>query len=348
MEIRSGLITSILKEISEKYELSISTLKLNARILKELNLISYGTASNPRNVELTELGRFVLSLIKNHHIPDTSQTREEALISVGHRRLKAKISTLRRRVVNMIAEAGSGHLGSSLSALEIIATLYFAKMRHDPTNSSWQYRDRFLLGKGHAAPALYAVLAECGYFPKAELSELRSLGGLPGHPELGIPGVDMASGSLGQCLSVANGMALSAKLDGDDYRVYVLLGDGELNEGQVWEAAMSATRFGLYNLTVFIDRNGSQLSGPTESVKPLEPLADKWRAFGWAVLEIDGSSPEQILLALDESEAAMRPTVILARTVKSEDILLTEGKAKGSLVYNGDGLLVEHEEPSKE
>lgn len=242
--------------------------------------------------------------------------------------LARRIRALRRRVLKMVEEAGSGHIASSLSSLTIIATLYLAKMRHDPKNSGWRLRDRFLLGKGHAAPALYAVLAECGYFPEEELSRLRCLGGLlQGHPEVSIPGVDSASGSLGQCLSIANGMAISAKMRGEDYRVYVLLGDGELQEGQVWEAAMSSARHQLDNLTVIVDRNGNQLTGPTEEVKPLEPLAEKWRAFGWEVIEADGCSPRDVLRALMEAEAVKgRPTVIIAST--DGDQALLEGRRR--------------------
>jgi len=322
VEAGSRLITSTLKEISERYDIPLSTLKLNAKILRELNLISYGTASNPRCAELSDLGRFILDLVKADYLNGVDRLAGSS--RMGLRELEARIKALRRVVVVMVADAGSGHLGSSLSAIDIIATLYLARMRHDPGNPGWEERDRFLLGKGHAAPALYAVLAECGYFPRAELSGLRRLGGLlQGHPEARIPGVEVSSGSLGQCLSVANGMALSAKLSGAECRVYVLLGDGELDEGQVWEAAMTAARFGLDNLVVFVDRNGFQLSGPTERVKPLEPLAEKWRAFGWMVLEIDGNSPEEILRALDESDAVEgRPTVILAWTSKGGGLAL--------------------------
>ncbi|MEM3056610.1 MAG: transketolase, partial [Candidatus Bathyarchaeia archaeon] len=194
-------------------------------------------------------------------------------------------------------------------------------------NPAWRLRDRFLLGKGHAAPALYAVLAECGYFPEEELSKLRCIGGLlQGHPEGSIPGVDSASGSLGQCLSIANGMALAAKMRGEDYRIYVLLGDGELQEGQVWEAAMTSARHHLDNLAVIVDRNGHQLTGPTEEVKPLEPLAEKWRAFGWEVLEADGGSPRDILRALAEAEAVKgRPTVIIASTAGDQGSLERRG-----------------------
>lgn len=345
VEVGGGLISSILKEISEKHDLPISTLKLNAKILKELNMISYGTASEPKNVELSELGRFVLDLIKENYAREPEKG-DDTRAEIGPPDLKREIDGMHRRVEDMIAEAGSGHLGSSLSALDIMATLYLSKMRHDPRNPSWEQRDRFLLGKGHAAPALYAVLAHCGHFTTAELNSLRSLGGLPGHPEVRVPGVEAVSGSLGQCLSIANGMALSARMSGDDYRVYVLLGDGELDEGQIWEAAMSSARFGLDNVTAIVDRNGFQLSGPTEDVKPLEPLAEKWRAFGWAVLEIDGGSPEEILWALNACEAVQgKPTVILARTAKGRRSA-SSGIVSGVQGRNDDGLLLAGEESS--
>ncbi len=312
VEANSGRITSVLNEASKRNGKPLSTLKLNAKILRGLNLIRYGEASN--GAELTELGRFVLDLLKEDYVRGPSGGRGSPRIPI--KELTRRIRILRRRVSRIVEESGSGHLASSLSSLPIIATLYLAKMRHDPKNPGWKLRDRFLLGKGHAAPALYAVLAECGYFPQEELTRLICLGGLlQGHPEASIPGVDSASGSLGQCLSIANGMALSAKMRGERYRVYALLGDGELQEGQIWEAAMSGARHRLDNMTVIIDRNGLQLTGPTEEVKPLEPLAEKWRAFGWEALEVDGRSPGMILRALDEAEAIRgRPTAIIAYT----------------------------------
>ncbi len=317
MEVNSGRITPLLSDVSERNGKPLSTLKLNAKILRELNLIRYREDSG--GVELSELGRFVLDLLKEDYVREPERRAGDPTSRIPLGELTRRIGALRRRVLRMVEEAGSGHLSSSLSSLTIIATLYLAKMRHDPKNPGWELRDRFLLGKGHAAPALYAVLAECGYLPEGELSRLGCLGGLlQGHPEASIPGVDSASGSLGQCLSIANGMALSGKMRGMDYRVYVLLGDGELEEGQVWEAAMSSAKHRLDNLTAIVDRNGLQLTGPTEAVKPLEPLADKWRAFGWKVLEADGEDPRDILLALQEAEAVKgRPTVIIASTVRA-------------------------------
>lgn len=325
MEVNPGRITSVLSEISERNGKPLSTLKLNAKILRELNLIRYGGDS--RGVELSELGRFVLDLLKEDYVRKPVGVCGESISRIPIRELNQRIKVLRRRVLKMVEEVGSGHLASSLSSLTIIATLYLGKMRHDPRNPAWRLRDRFLLGKGHAAPALYAVLAECGYFPEEELSKLRCIGGLlQGHPEGSIPGVDSASGSLGQCLSIANGMALAAKMRGEDYRIYVLLGDGELQEGQVWEAAMTSARHHLDNLAVIVDRNGHQLTGPTEEVKPLEPLAEKWRAFGWEVLEADGGSPRDILRALAEAEAIKgRPTVIIASTAGDQGSLERRG-----------------------
>ena len=234
---------------------------------------------------------------------------------------------MRKTVLRMVAEAGSGHLGASLSAIEVLAVLYFLKMRHDPKNPAWAERDRFILSKGHAAPALYAVLAEAGYFPRGELFTLRKLGSrLQGHPDTRTPGVDAMTGSLGQGLSMAVGMALAAKMDGAEYRVYALLGDGELDEGQIWEAAMTAAHYGLDNLIAIVDRNQYQLSGRTENVKSLEPLNEKWSSLGWEVLEADGHDPEIILDALDRcSLVSGRPSVIIAKTTKGKGVSFMEG-----------------------
>ena len=200
-------------------------------------------------------------------------------------------------------------------------------MRHKPKNPSWQGRDRFVLSKGHAAPALYAVLAECGYFPESRLSGLRKFGSiLQGHPERGkTPGVEVSTGSLGQGLSVANGMALAAKIDNTGSRVFVLLGDGECDEGQVWEAMMLASHYRLDNLTAFVDRNGLQIDGPTEKVMSVEPLADKWRSFGWNVVEIDGHDVDEILSALDSAEKMkQKPSVIIAHNYNGKGVSFME------------------------
>ncbi len=209
---------------------------------------------------------------------------------------------IRMDVIKMLAKAGSGHPGGSLSAADIVTALYFHHMRHDPKNPRWDERDRFVLSKGHACPVLYAALAESGYFPVSELDTLRNLGSsLQGHPAMQYtPGIEMSTGSLGQGLSTAVGMALAGRIDKKDWRVYCLLGDGESDEGQIWEAAMAAGHFKLDNLTAILDRNSLQIDGCTESVMCLNPVGDKWRAFGWNVIEIDGHSMEAIMDALDE------------------------------------------------
>jgi len=233
----------------------------------------------------------------------------------------------RKHIVTMINAAGSGHPGGSLSAVEIIATLYFYKMRHDPKNPSWEDRDRFILSKGHAAPALYAVLAEAGYFPADLLNTLRKINSpLQGHPDKKrLPGIEMSAGSLGQGLSFANGAALAGKMDNKDYRVYVLLGDGECDEGQIWEAAMAAAHYKLDNITAILDRNGLQIDGPTEKVMSIEPIADKWRSFGWSVFEIDGYDIREIIEVLDEAARVRhKPSIIIAHTTKGKGVSFME------------------------
>ncbi len=241
--------------------------------------------------------------------------------------MKALAKRLRRSIVAMIGKAGSGHPGGSLSAVEIVTTLYFRVMRHKPTDPNWADRDRFILSKGHAAPLLYAVLAECGYFPVAELATLRQLDSrLQGHADRTMtPGVEMSSGSLGQGLSFGIGVALAGRLDAKDYRVFVLLGDGECDEGQVWEAAMAAAHFKVDNLTAIVDNNGLQIDGCNCDVMNLEPFADKWRAFGWHVLEIDGHDFAQIRDALAQAKQIKgQPTVIIAHTVKGRGVSFME------------------------
>lgn len=228
----------------------------------------------------------------------------------------------------MTTEASSGHPGGSLSAVEIVAALYFSKMRHDPKNPKWADRDRFVLSKGHAAPLLYAALAESGYFPVSELKTLRQISGrLEGHPDMNkIPGVDISTGSLGQGISAAVGMALAGKLDKNGYRVYALLGDGETQEGEVWEAAMSAAHYRLDNLTAFLDHNRLQISGEVEKVMSIEPIADKWKAFGWNTIEINGHDFAQILKAMEQAENTKgKPTMIIADTIKGKGVSFMEG-----------------------
>ncbi|KJR97394.1 MAG: transketolase [Peptococcaceae bacterium BRH_c4a] len=244
--------------------------------------------------------------------------------------LRARANDIRADIISMLGRSGSGHPGGSLSAADIVAALYFGVMRIDPQDPRRADRDRFILSKGHAAPVLYAALAQRGYFPREELSTLRKLGSrLQGHPDMKkLPGVEMSTGSLGQGLSVANGIALVGKLDGLDYRVYVLMGDGENQEGQIWEAAMAAAHYKLDNVTAFLDHNRLQIDGPIEEVMSPEPLADKWRAFGWDVQVIDGHDMAQILQALEKASAVKgRPQMIVAETVKGKGVSFMENQA---------------------
>ena len=243
--------------------------------------------------------------------------------------LRQKAATLRQHAIRMIAQAGSGHPGGSLSSADIIAVIYFHEMRIDPLNPSWPDRDRFVLSKGHAAPVLYAALAERGFFPVEELNQLRRLGSrLQGHPDMRkVPGVEISTGSLGQGLSAANGMALAGTIDRRGYRVYVLLGDGENQEGQVWEAAMLAAHYRLDNLVAIIDHNRLQIDGPIAEVLSPEPLAQKWQAFGWAVQEIDGHNLEEIIAALDKARSTRgQPSLLLANTIKGKGCSFMENQ----------------------
>lgn len=245
--------------------------------------------------------------------------------------LREKARTLRIEILRMLTEAGSGHTGGSLSAADIVTALYFYKMRHNPKDPKWRERDRFILSKGHAAPVLYAALALTGYFDKSLLKTLRKLGSpLQGHPcSKVLPGVEISTGSLGQGLSIANGIALGLKMDGLNSRVYCLLGDGEIQEGQVWEAAMTAAHYKLDNLCAVIDNNGLQIDGHCCDVMYIEPIVKKWEAFGWHVIDINGHEIEAILVALDEAETVKgRPTMIVARTVKGKGVSLFEGKVE--------------------
>ena len=240
--------------------------------------------------------------------------------------LRQAATQIRRDIVIMTTEANSGHPGGSLSAVEIVTALYFHVMRHDPQNPAWPERDRFILSKGHASPVLYGALARSGYFPAEELKTYRKLDSrLQGHPHVGTPGVEMSGGSLGQGLSFGIGHALAARLNGQSYHTYVLLGDGECDEGQVWEAAMAANHYKVDNLTAFVDRNGIQNDRFTSQVMELEPLADKWRAFGWHVIECDGHDFVQVLDAVANArDVRGMPTVIIARTVKGKGVSFME------------------------
>ena len=258
------------------------------------------------------------------------------------KRLERTALELRRDALVMTTKAGSGHPGGSLSCADLVSALYFHHMRHDPQNPRWADRDRFILSKGHSCPTVYAALAKAGYFPREELWTLRRIGSiLQGHPDMNkTPGIETSTGTLGQGLSIGIGMALAAKLDGKSYRVYVLMGDGELDEGQVWEAAMSAAHYLVDNLTAIVDLNRHQLSGPTGKIMSLEPVADKWRAFGWHVIEIDGHDIREILESLDEAEKVKgKPTVIIAHTIKGKGVsFLEESFARGECKYHGVAL----------
>ncbi|MBP5203709.1 MAG: transketolase [Candidatus Methanomethylophilaceae archaeon] len=237
---------------------------------------------------------------------------------------------LRLHVVEMTYAASSGHPGGSMSSAELLSVLYFRSMRHDPSNPSMPDRDRFILSKGHAAPILYSALAESGYFPKEDLLGLRKMGSrLQGHPVRGkVPGVEMSTGSLGQGLSMACGMALAGKMDGKSYRTFCLLGDGELQSGQNWEAAMFAHQYGLSNLIAFVDRNRLQITGNTEDAVGLDPLPEKWRAFGWNVQIIDGHNVRQIIDAIDKASRSRKsPSVIIMNTVKGKGVSFMENNA---------------------
>ncbi len=253
------------------------------------------------------------------------------------RELEEKARTIRRDSLIMTTEAGSGHPGGSLSCADLLSVLYFHHLRYDPANPAWEGRDRFILSKGHACPALYSALSLAGFFPREWLRTLRRLGSpLQGHPDSSsTPGVEASTGSLGQGLSIGCGMALAGRLDRREYRVYVLMGDGEMDEGQVWEAAMFASHQRLDNLVGIVDRNRIQLDGFTEEIVGLEPLAEKWRAFGWNVVEVDGHDLRQVAEALDGAEGVKgKPTVLLARTVKGKGVSFMENQVK----YHGTPL----------
>ncbi len=242
-------------------------------------------------------------------------------------RLNLTAYNIRKNAVSAVFHAGSGHPGGSLSIADIMAVLYFDEMRIDPQNPDWADRDRLVLSKGHCAPALYATLAERGYIPKEDLKTLRKTASyLEGHPDKKkIKGVDMSSGSLGQGISAANGMALAGKIDNKDYRVYTILGDGEIQEGQVWEAAMFAAHYKLDNLVAFVDHNGLQIDGPITEVMSPEPITNKFEAFGWHVISIDAHDVETIKNALDEARTVKgKPTVIVANSTKGKGVSFME------------------------
>jgi transketolase len=240
--------------------------------------------------------------------------------------LENKAKQIRRLIIQMLDKAGSGHPGGSLSSADLITALFFMFLRHNPKEPNWPDRDRFHMSKGHCCPLWYAVLAESGYFPVKELWSLRQLGSiLQGHPDRRTPGVSVASGSLGQGLSVALGMSLAARIDKKDYRVYCLLGDGEIQEGNIWEAAMAASHYKCSNLCAILDYNGFQIDGRTKDIMDLEPLPAKWQAFGWHTIEIDGHNMKEILSAFEEAKTIKgKPAIIIARTIKGKGVSFME------------------------
>ena len=241
--------------------------------------------------------------------------------------LQQKALQLRLDILKMLYRAGSGHTGGSLSAIDMLTVLYYHTMKSDPHDPKWNERDRFVLSKGHACPALYVILADLGYFSKEELWKLRKIDGiLQGHPDmLKTPGLEASTGSLGQGLSIANGMGLAAKLDKKLYKIYVMLGDGECQEGQVWEAAMTAAHYHLDNVCALIDYNGLQIDGKVSEVKAIEPLVEKWIAFGWETVNIDGHDLDSIAEALDYADSIKnKPTMIVAKTIKGKGVSFFE------------------------
>lgn len=250
----------------------------------------------------------------------------EFLSMESDKKLRKIANDLRRTALTMIYEAGSGHPGSSLSEAEIIAALYFKVLKVDPNNPLWPERDRFILSKGHGSPTLYAALSKRGFFDSEELDHFREYGSLtPSYPDLKTPGVDMVSGSLGNGLSAGASMAKTSKLTGVSNHVYVLLGDGELEEGLVWESAMFAAHHKLDNLTAIVDRNKLQINGTTEELMSIEPLMAKWEAFGWSTCEIDGNNLKEVVTALSQENEPNKPRVIIAQTTKGKGVSFMEG-----------------------
>ncbi len=260
---------------------------------------------------------------------DVATTGSGPSVSPPLEALRERAREMRRHILTSTTAAGSGHPSSSMSAVEVLTALYFGGiLRYDPQRPDWPERDRFIMSKGHAAPGLYTVLAMAGYFPVEDLQTLRRIGSpLEGHPNMRrLPGVEASTGSLGQGLSIGLGMALAAQLDGRPSRVYVMLGDGEIQEGQVWEAAMSAAKYKTDNLTAIVDRNMYQQSQSVANVMPSEePLLDKWQAFGWHTLDVDGHDITAVIQALQQAQATTgKPTVIVAHTVKGKGVSFVE------------------------
>lgn len=246
-------------------------------------------------------------------------------------RLEKLAHGFRMDIVRMIHHAGSGHPGGALSCIDMVTALYFHQMRYDPKNPKWEKRDRFVLSKGHGCCAQYAALAGLGVFPKEDLMGYRIFGcHVQGHPDMTkTPGIEMSTGSLGQGLSAANGMALGLRLDKSPARSYCIVSDAEMQEGQIWEAALTAAHHKLDNVCALFDHNNLQIDGLIEDIKSIEPIIDKWRAFGWHVVDIDGHDMRQILAALNEAEKTKeKPTLIRARTVKGKGISFMENSVK--------------------
>lgn len=243
--------------------------------------------------------------------------------------LQVKSIEIKKAIVEMVHRANSGHVGGSLGASELVVALYYHLMQHRPEDPAWPERDRFILSKGHCTPVIYAVLADCGYFPKKDLQTFRRPGShLQGHPyQPKTPGIEASTGTLGLGLSTAVGMALAAKIKGRKHHYYVLCGDGEIQEGQVWEAAMFANKYKLDNVIAFVDRNYLQTDGNSEDVMPLDPLRPKWESFGWKVWEIDGHDYSQIINTVNEAKEESRgPSMIIARTTKGKGVSFMENK----------------------
>ena len=247
------------------------------------------------------------------------------------RELEKISKEVRRGIIEEVYRAESGHPGGSLSIADILTVLYFNVLNIDPTNSKWEDRDRFVLSKGHCSPALYSILANRGYFDKELLKTFRNLeSNLQGHPDMNkVPGVDMTTGSLGQGLSVANGMAIAGKLNNKQYRVYCLLGDGEIEEGQIWEAAMTANKYKLDNLCVIVDNNNLQIDGTIEEVMSSYPIDEKFKSFGFQIINIDGHNIQEIIDAFDVAKNVKgKPTCIIAKTIKGKGVSFMENKAE--------------------
>ena len=257
--------------------------------------------------------------------------------------LKVTANNIRKSIIEEVYSAASGHPGGSLSAADILTVLYFYQMNIDPKDPKNENRDRFVLSKGHASPVLYATLAERGYFSKDELKSFRKLGSmLQGHPDMkGVPGVDMSTGSLGQGLSAANGMALASKIDSKGYRVYALLGDGEIEEGQIWEAAMTSSHYKLDNLCVIVDNNNLQIDGSVDNVMNVYPIDEKFKSFGFEVFTVDGNNIDELIAVFEKAKTVKgKPTAIVAKTVKGKGVSFMEnqvgwhGKAPKEEEYN--------------